>query len=236
MSFKIYNNNSVNYYKSKLDINKYLAIRVGDYKYTSCNSDVNNWLICDGRSLLISSYQSLYNVIGTSFGSTGAGYFSLPDYRGRVPGAIGSGTGLTTRNLGSSVGAETHTLDTSQIPGHTHTGTTDSSGSHTHTITDPGHSHNYVNNVNNQGTDNAFATETAADDQDLSQTTGSSVTGITVDSSGAHTHTFTTQSTGGGLAHNNMQPTLFGMNVLILSKINDYNSLPHLDFQIIIEY
>ena len=78
--------------------------------------------------------------------------------------------------------------------------------SHSHGITDPGHTHSYVNNTNDQNTDNAFASETAADQADLSATTGSSTTGITVN------------NTGGGGAHNNMQPTIFVSNIFIYSR------------------
>jgi microcystin-dependent protein len=60
-----------------------------------------------------------------------------------------------------------------------------------------------VNNVNDQGHDNVFNSETAADEVDLAATTGTSTTGITIN------------NTGGGLPHNNMQPTLFIGNVFI---------------------
>lgn len=40
----------------------------------------------------------------------------------------------------------------------------------------------------------------------------------TIASAGAHSHNFTTQNTGGGLPHQNMQPTLFGGNIFILAK------------------
>lgn len=163
----------------------------GDLKHSVQSDDHNGWLRCDGRSLLRARYPELFNVIGTSFGTTGADYFTLPDCRGRVLGVIGNGTGLTNRTLGTVVGAETHTLTTAEMP------------AHSHTITDPGHSHTYVNNTNNQSTDNAFGTESAADNADLSATSGTSTTGITVN------------STGGGNAHNNMQPTVFISNVFI---------------------
>jgi microcystin-dependent protein len=74
--------------------------------------------------------------------------------------------------------------------------------SHTHGITDPGHNHSYVNNTNNQDTDNAFSTETAADNADLDATTGTSTTGISVN------------STGGDNPHNNMPP-FFVLNFII---------------------
>ena len=58
---------------------------------------------------------------------------------------------------------------------------------------------------NDQSTDNAFGTESAADNADLSAATATSTTGISVN------------STGGGGAHNNMQPTIFISNVFIFS-------------------
>jgi microcystin-dependent protein len=166
----------------------------GDLKYSAQNTDHNGWLKCDGRSLSRSLYANLFAVIGTSFGNNDAETFKLPDCRGRVLGTIGTGTGLTARSLGDTVGAETHTLTVGEMP------------SHSHGITDPGHTHSYVNNTNDQNTDNAFASETAADQADLSATTGSSTTGITVN------------NTGGGGAHNNMQPTIFVSNIFIYSR------------------
>lgn len=50
--------------------------------------------------------------------------------------------------------------------------------------------------------------------------------GATVAGSGSHVHTFTTNSTGGGLAHNNMQPTLFIGNVFIYSGLPAQGSYP----------
>ena len=79
------------------------------------------------------------------------------------------------------------------------------SPSHNHTITDPGHTHSYVNQSGDQNTDNAFSTETAADQVDNNQTTGSSATGITIN------------NRGGDQPHNNMQPTLFAGNVYIFA-------------------
>ena len=76
--------------------------------------------------------------------------------------------------------------------------------SHNHGVTDPGHTHSYSNTPNDQNV-SALIGEQAADQADASQTTGSSTTGITI------------QNTGGGGAHNNMQPTLFAANVFIFA-------------------
>lgn len=208
---------------------------VGDTKFSFTDSNHMGWLKCDGSLLSKADYGLLFNIIGGTFGET-ATHFRLPDPLGRVLGVAGSGAGLTPRAKGDSVGEETHTLTINEMPAHKHgtvdvsgntngDGITSTNGSHAHSITDPGHSHTYVNNTNDQSTDNAFATETAADQADLNAVTGSSATNITINSNGAHTHTM--GSTGGSNAHNNMQPTLFYGNMFIYcGKVNE-GSFPY---------
>jgi microcystin-dependent protein len=94
---------------------------VGDLKWSMMNLDHEGWMACDGRSLDRIAYQELFNVIGTTFGSDDSDTFKLPDCRGRALGAIGQGSGLTERELGDSVGEETHTLTTTEMPSHSHT-------------------------------------------------------------------------------------------------------------------
>ena len=96
---------------------------VGDYKYSACNVDHAGWLICDGRSFSKTRYSSLYGLIGPAFGSN-LSSFALPDIRGRVPGMVGQGAGLTERLLGSIMGTETFSLTSATMPAHTHSYTT----------------------------------------------------------------------------------------------------------------
>lgn len=198
------------------------ALQIGEYKISARNSDYNGWLVCNGRALAVSEYPDLYSVIGSDFGSAPAGEFRLPDFTSKALGMFGASSNVivpyTTRTRGTTFGTETVTLTVPQLPAHLHTGTTDSAGAHTHGVTDPGHTHSYYNNVNDQSTDNAFHTETAADQADILQSTGSSTTGISINSNGAHTHTFTSNNTGENQPVNNIQPTLFGVSVLIFAK------------------
>ncbi|EJL6396704.1 phage tail protein [Vibrio navarrensis] len=78
------------------------------------------WAYCYGTILAISGNEALYSLIGTNFGGDGRSSFGLPDLRGRVAVGNGSGPGLTPRGLGQMFGAETVTLDLTQIPGHSH--------------------------------------------------------------------------------------------------------------------
>lgn len=79
------------------------------------------WLDCDGASVLRATYPTLFSAIGTAWGSVDGTHFTLPDLRGRAPIGAGQGAGLTNRALAATGGAETHDLDTSEMPIHDHT-------------------------------------------------------------------------------------------------------------------
>lgn len=51
----------------------------------SVSTNYPGWLPCDGRTLNVSDYRALYDVIGTTYGGTGGntGTFNLPDYRSK---------------------------------------------------------------------------------------------------------------------------------------------------------
>jgi microcystin-dependent protein len=125
---------------------------VGDMKYSARTADYSGWLICNGRSLNRNDYHELFEVIGTTYGSSSATTFNLPDCRGRVLGAIGQGTSLTNRSMGSAVGEEKHVMTISELVSHTHSGNTDGSGNHSHTgTTDNGGDHSHTGTTDNEG-------------------------------------------------------------------------------------
>lgn len=74
------------------------------------------WALCDGQILPIAQFQSLYSLLGTTYGGDGRTSFALPDLRGRTP--IHVGTGFTQ---GSKGGEEGHTLAVNEMPNHDHT-------------------------------------------------------------------------------------------------------------------
>lgn len=85
--------------------------------------------LCDGSLLAISNYQALFSILGTTYGGDGRSTFALPDLRGRVPLHPGAGPGLTPRMLGQRGGEEAVTLTVDQMPHHNHTvGVNDGAG------------------------------------------------------------------------------------------------------------
>lgn len=115
-----------------------------------------------------------------------------------------TGAGLTYA-VSATGGVTSVTLTQAQTPAHVHSfsGTTSSDGSHNHTVTDPTHSHSYQ--APSSGGGAPFGS--AQRGQVASATTGS-FTGVTLQNSVSHTHTFTTTSTpiGGDGSHTNLPP------------------------------
>lgn len=113
---------SVKIYKSATD--DWVTIHspeIGDIKHSVRSDNHAGWVKCDGTAVSRATYADLFAIIGTSFGAgNGTTTFNLPDAKGRVLGGVGTGAGLTARNLGNKVGAETHTLTLQQMPAHTH--------------------------------------------------------------------------------------------------------------------
>jgi len=99
---------------------------LGEIRMFAGNFAPAGWAFCDGRILSILENDTLFTLIGTSYGGDGQNTFALPDLRGRIPVHMGSGSGLTTRVLSEKNGTEEVALTVNQMPAHTHvfTGTT----------------------------------------------------------------------------------------------------------------
>jgi microcystin-dependent protein len=78
------------------------------------------WAFCAGQLMPISENDTLFNLIGTTYGGDGQSTFGLPDMRGRVVIHQGQGGGLSNYNLAQTGGSESVTLITQQIPSHNH--------------------------------------------------------------------------------------------------------------------
>lgn len=162
----------------------------------------SGYMFCAGQELSRTTYAALFAVIGTNAGAgNGSTTFNLPDYRGRVSagrddmnGTVAgrlttAGSGVNGIALGASGGAQNVTLTEAQMPAHTHTvtGSTNTTGAHTHS---------YTGAEFDLGGTGGGATANPVD--------------LTTGSAGSHSHTVsgTAAATGGGQAHNNVQPTL----------------------------
>jgi microcystin-dependent protein len=88
---------------------------VGEIRMFAGNFAPAGWMFCEGQLLPISEYETLFNLIGTTYGGDGQSTFALPDLRGRVP--LHFGNGFTLAETG---GVETVTLTVPQIPAHSH--------------------------------------------------------------------------------------------------------------------
>ena len=131
------------------------------------------WAFCDGQILPINQNQSLYSLLGTTYGGDGRTSFALPDLRGRTPIHVGEG-----HREGQKAGEETHTLSVAEMPPHTHNvvASSDASG-----LTDQPDGNLYAQAPGNVY--GAFGAPVSLATQSVS-------------------------NTGGGQAHENMQPFL----------------------------
>ena len=184
-----------------------------------------NYLFCDGSTVSRTTYATLFDVIGTTFGAgDGSTTFNVPDLSGRVPLGVSQ-----AHALGSTGGSETVTLTESELPAHTHEvpqhGHADTIGATTpafsHTITQPVFKYNspgtHATVVNHGATAktiyNTTNTATATRSTNVAVTAHAAATcttGGSIDNKAA----FDTDSVGGGSAHNNMQ-SYFTLNYII---------------------
>ena len=199
----------------------------GDTKSSFVDVDHLGWLRCNGRGLNTTMYNLLFQVIGYTFGGSGA-TFNLPDGQGRVIG--NKGTIVDACNplgvlfpSGTVTGEVTHRLTIAEMPSHNHNSAAGSPGANTTAAgTTSSYTHNHGGTTGDGG--NRVESETV-----------SNVPGFTASVSGegthnhsiaSDTHNHTIASNGGDQCHNNMQPTLFYGNMFIYCGIPMNGTFP----------
>lgn len=189
----------------------------------------------DGYQRLYEVLGLSWGPLTNGMGVAGGSHFRLPDLRGRSLIGAGTGNGLSARMIGEMVGAEAHTLTPTEMPSHTHVQDSHNHTQSAHNHTQSAHNHvqdahNHVQNAhghtynwftganaassltatggvltptaNAATTSNVAATNIAATATNQVTTATNQVTTATNIAA-----TATNQSTGGGSAHNNMQPS-----------------------------
>jgi microcystin-dependent protein len=94
---------------------------LGEISLFAGNFAPRGWASLDGQILPIAQNQSLFSLLGTTYGGDGRTTFALPDYRGRAAVDDGFGPGLSPWSLGQRTGSEWATLSTTQLSRHNHT-------------------------------------------------------------------------------------------------------------------
>lgn len=150
---------------------------IGEVKMFGGNFAPRGWAFCEGQLLAISSNSALFSILGTIYGGDGRTTFALPDLRGRAAIQQGTGPGLPTYRLGQRGGAETVTLNSTEMSNHNHTG-------------------GQINTSASAGSESSPAgNHIAAHSGAFSE-----------DASGAQLQGVITGNTGGGQSHTNIQP------------------------------
>jgi microcystin-dependent protein len=102
---------------------------VGEIRMFAGNFPPNGWQFCQGQLIAISENETLFNLIGTTYGGDGQSTFGLPDLASRIPIHMGQGPTITQNyQIGEKTGSETVTLTTPTMPQHTHSALTATTG------------------------------------------------------------------------------------------------------------
>jgi microcystin-dependent protein len=152
---------------------------LAEVRIVAFNFAPRGWAFCDGQILPINQNQSLYSLLGTTYGGDGRTSFALPDIRGRTPIHVGRSNGGGDHRLGQKSGEETHTLAANEMPQHTHVAK--ASNTIANQVAPEGR-------LLGQSASELFVDATAADLTDM--------------------RTGTVTNVGGSQAHENMQPYL----------------------------
>jgi microcystin-dependent protein len=93
---------------------------VGEIRMFAGNFAPAGWMFCEGQALPISENETLFQLIGTTYGGDGESTFNLPNLASRIPLHMGTGPDGTTYQIGEQAGTEQETLTMYQIPSHMH--------------------------------------------------------------------------------------------------------------------
>ena len=184
---------AANFYGIPPDCYAYDALPVAASVEGYWTTAPDGYLLEDGSAVSRVKYADLFASIGTNFGSgNGITTFNLPDSRGRA--TVNQSSDVEFSIIGQKTGAKTESLSVGQLPSHSHTGTTSS------------------------GLDMSYRrVGLAGAGRAENHTLGWDGNGGYVDYNNAnyplsgHTHSFTSNNTGSGAAHNNIQPSIVKM-------------------------
>lgn len=93
---------------------------VGEIRMFAGNFNPAGWMFCNGALLPISENETLFQLIGTTYGGDGLETFALPNLQSRIPLHMGTGSDGITYQLAETGGVESVTLTINQIPAHNH--------------------------------------------------------------------------------------------------------------------
>ncbi|HTW82594.1 MAG TPA: tail fiber protein [Candidatus Sulfotelmatobacter sp.] len=92
---------------------------LGEIRLFAGNFAPAGWMTCDGQLLAVADYDTLFDLIGTTYGGDGVNTFALPNLAARVPLHMGTGS-ASTYTLAQTGGVTTVQLTSATIPSHTH--------------------------------------------------------------------------------------------------------------------
>lgn len=169
---------------------------LGEIKLFSYNRVPRGWAVCNGQTLQIIQNQALYSLIANAYGGDGRTTFALPDLRGRVVVGATSTDKSLSYGVGYAGGLASVPLTLETTPQHNHT---------LNVSTQPGNTSGVANGV--------YGSPQTPSPQDIYAAPSTPLVPLASNS---------LQPTGGGEAHNNMQPYMALQYCIAISGIYPY--------------